>query len=270
VFRNVQGGRLSMGELDFQVKKSQSLYTEAENCEGLDFSHFNAPVLSVEQPAGAMTLIRDIYSQYIINLKDEDTAIEMPASEKMKLSNEQKHFERYLVFRHTDPDSEISGNFKEGRSSDTLKSIRTGSRFKDYAGICEEARTATDDLLNLVWRVNYLVERDASTPCLRKRYMFRNNIITLNLFHPEICEFVQMSSINPALAAHWAIAMCLADKKILPHISEEAREDLLIIDAITRVGNHRVPDPCKDESEDVDREFMDFIRNCINRPNNNF
>lgn len=92
----------------------------------------------------------------------------------------------------------------------------------------------------------------------------------MNLFHPEIREFVQMSSINPALAAHWAIAMCLADKKILPHISEEAREDLLIIDAITRVGNDKVPDPHKDESGEIDREFMDFVRNCINRPNENF
>ncbi len=95
--------------------------------------------------------------------------------------------------------------------------------------------------------------------------MYRNNTITLNLFHPKSREFVQMSTINPGLAAHWAIAMCLADNKILPHVSEEAREDLLIIDAITRMGNNQVPDPRKDESGDFDREFMDFVRNCINR-----
>ncbi len=43
-----------------------------------------------------------------------------------------------------------------------------GSGFSDYAGICEEARTAKDDLFNMVWRVNYLVERDGVTPCTSK------------------------------------------------------------------------------------------------------
>lgn len=79
-----------------------------------------------------------------------------------------------------------------------------------------------------------------------------------------------MSTLNPGLSAHWAIAMCLADKKILPHVSEEAREDLLLIDAMTRVGNDQVPDPLKDESGEIDRDFMDFVRNCINRPHDNF
>ena len=79
-----------------------------------------------------------------------------------------------------------------------------------------------------------------------------------------------MATLNPNLAAHWTMAMCLADNKILPHISEETREDLLIIDAITRLGRDHVPDPVKDESSDTDRNFMDFVRNCINRPSGRF
>lgn len=74
-----------------------------------------------------------------------------------------------------------------------------------------------------------------------------------------------MSTMNPNLAAHWAIAMCLSDNKILPHISDEVREDILIIDAITRIGHHRAPDPDKDNSGEIDRDFMDFVKNCINR-----
>jgi hypothetical protein len=270
VFRNVEGVRFSMSELDIEVRKSEKLYIEAENSEGIDFSHFKAPVLSVEQPAGAINLIKDIYSQFIINLKDEDTVLEMPANDKLKLSKEQKHFERFLVFKHRNLDLEQLGGFRERKGNSNSDSGRPGIRFNDYAGICEEARIAKDDLLNMVWRVNYLVERDGETPCMRKKYMHRNNTITLNLFHAEIREFVQMSALNPGLAAHWAIAMCLADKKILPHISEEAREDLLIIDAISKVGNDRVPDPLKDESGEIDRDFMDFVRNCINRPSDNF
>ena len=110
-------------------------------------------------------------------------------------------------------------------------------KLSDYTGISEEARTANRDLLDLVWKVNYLVERDGVTPCMRKKFMFRNNTIILNLYHSEIKEFVQMATLNPNLAAHWTMAMCLADNKILPHISEETREDLLIIDAITRLGH---------------------------------
>lgn len=270
VFRNIEGSRLSMTDLDIKIMKSNILYIEAENSEGLDFSHFNAPVLSVEQPAGAINLLKTIYSEFIINLKDEDTVIEMPANDKIQLSKEQKHFERFLVFKHRNVDLERLGGSRVGRGSNHQDYRRPGIRFSDYAGVCEEARTATDDLLNMVWRVNYLVEKDGVTPCLRKRFMFRNNTIILNLFHTEIKEFVQMSAINPGLAAHWAIAMCLADKKILPHVSEEAREDLLVIDAITRVGNDKIPDPLKDESGDIDPGFMDFVRNCINRPNDNF
>lgn len=270
VFRNVEGGRLSMTELDSKIMKSKNLYIEAENNEGLDFSHFNAPVLSVEQPAGAINLLKTIFSQFIINLKDEDTVIEIPANDEFRLSKEQKHFERFLVFKHGNLDLHRLGGFRERKGNNLRDYRRYGIRFSDYAGICEEARTAKDDLLNMAWRVNYLVEKDGVTPCLRKRFMYRNNTIILNLFHAEIKEFVQMSALNPGLVAHWAIAMCLADKKILPHVSEEAREDLLIIDAITRVGNDQVPDPLKDESGDIDPEFMDFVRNCINRPHDNF
>jgi len=270
VFRNIEGVRLSMKELEAKVMKSKNIYIEAENCEGLDFSHFNAPVLSVEQPAGAVSFLRTIYSQYIINLKDEETVIEMPVNDKFRLSKEQKRFEKFLVFKPGNLDPERLGGFRKRIENNQMDYRSRGIRFSDYAGICEEARTANNDLLNMVWRVNYLVERDGVTPCLRKKFMYRNNTIILNLFHAEIREFVQMSTLNPGLAAHWAIAMCLADSKILPHVSEEAREDLLIIDAISRIGNDQVPDPLKDESGDFNREFMDFVRNCISRPHDNF
>jgi len=270
VFRMVGGGRLSMTELNKRVRENNSLYIEAANCEGIDFSHFNGPVLSLEQPAGTMKLLESIYTENIVNLNSEDTVIEMPPSEKIKLTSEQKHFESFLAFRPAMFDFGKFG-FTDDKELDTIRR-RRNSRFSlnDYAGICEEAKIANRDLLDTVWQVNYLVERDGVTPCLRKKFMYRNNTIVLNLFHPEIKEFVQMATLNPNLAAHWAIAMCLADNKIFPHISDEIREDLMIIDAITRLGNNKAPDPGKDESGEIDRDFMDFVRNCINRTPGNF
>jgi len=266
VFRTVDGGRLSMAELDEKVREINTIYIEAENNEGMDFSQFNAPVLSLEQPAGTLKLLESLYAEAIIDLNDEDTVFEMPPSSNIELSKEQKRFESYLVFKPGVLDLEkLTGN-ADNREIDNLPFRGpSGINFSDYAGICEEAKTANRDLSDIVWKVNYLVEKDGLTPCTRKKFMYRNNTITLNLFHPEIKEFVQMATFNPSLAAHWAIAMCLADNKILPHISEDAREDLLIIDAITRLGHDQVPDPGKDESGDLDREFMDFVKNCINR-----
>jgi hypothetical protein len=48
----------------------------------------------------------------------------------------------------------------------------------------------------------------------------------------------------------------------------EAREDLLIIDAMTRVGHEPVPEPKNVNSKSMDREFIDFMKNCIYRPSN--
>lgn len=266
IFRTVEGARFTMTELDEKVTQSNSLYIEAEKSEGIDFSHFNAPVLSLEQPAGTIDLLESLYKEFIINLNDEDTVIELPLNNKIALSKEQKRFESFLAFRPGVIDFEkLTGSAEKKGNNNSLFKRSPEFRLSDYTGICEEARTAKDDLFDIIWKVNYLVERDCVTPCMRKKFMFRNNIITLNLYHSEIKEFVQMATLNPSLAAHWAIAMCLADNKILPHISEEAREDLLIVDAISRLGHDRTPDPGKNESGDFDREFMDFVKNCINR-----
>jgi hypothetical protein len=270
VFRMIEGERLSMTELNVKIRESNCLYIEAEHTEGIDFSHFNAPVLSLEQPAGATKLLESLYPEAIVNLSNEDTVIEMPLNDNLKITKEQKRFESYLAFK---PGVMDIGRFglSENQDSD-INGFRKSPVMKlsDYTGISEEAGIANRDLLDLVWKVNYLVERDGVTPCMRKKFMFRNNAITLNLYHSEIKEFIQMATLNPNLAAHWTMAMCLADNKILPHISEETREDLLIIDAITRLGRDHRPDQIKDMSSDTDRNLMDFVRNCINRTSGKF
>jgi hypothetical protein len=83
----------------------------------------------------------------------------------------------------------------------------------------------------------------------------------LNLYHPEIRQFVELSSINARLSAHWAMAMCLSDPKLMPHITPDAREDILLIDAMSRINadgefiDNRV-------SISENKTFMDFLRNC--------
>jgi|WetSurSiteA1Bulk_404760.scaffolds.fasta_scaffold00080_7 hypothetical protein len=267
VFRLVGGQRLSMTELDKRVAEKHAIYIEAQNGEGIDYNQFNGPVLSLEQANGALKLVEGLYSDAFINLSSEDTVFEMPLNERNKVSAEEKRFESFLAFKPQKLDfdrlMQDDDNMEDFKKPDRKTSK---SKIDDYAGICEEARTAERDLTDLEWRVNYLIERDGITPCTRKKFMFRNSVITLNLFHSEIREFVQLSTLNPNLAAHWAMAMCLADSNILPHISADAREDLLILDAMARVESNQATESTDEASKRLDRELMDFMRNCINRP----
>jgi len=134
-------------------------------------------------------------------------------------------------------------------------------QFENSIGICEEAKIVERDIMSLAWKVNYLVERDGKTSCYSRKFLITDRKIILNLFHPEIRQFVELSSINARLAAHWAMAMCLSDPKLLPHITPDAREDILLIDAMSRINadgdfiENR-------EFASTNKSFMDFLRNC--------
>ncbi len=123
--------RLSMTELDAKVMKSKNIYIEAENCEGLDFSHLMLRYLSVEQPAGAVKFSQNPFiHSIIINLKDEETAIEMPVNDKFRLSKEQKRFEKFLVFKPGNLDLERLGGFREKKGDNDMGYRRPGIRFQ--------------------------------------------------------------------------------------------------------------------------------------------
>jgi hypothetical protein len=266
VFRIVGGKRLSMAELDQWISDTNTVYIEAKNSEGIDYSQFKSPVLTLEQAKDVYEMVERLYPEAIINLNSEDTVFEMLPNEDNKITDEERRFESHLSFKpkKLDMDRIMGDNENTGNEERNLRKPEK-ARPDDYAGICEEAKTAERDLTDIVWKVNYLVEKDGVTPCRRKKFMYRNDTITLNLYHNEIREFVHLAMVNPNLAAHWAMAMCLADNNILPHISPEAREDLLIIDAMTRVENNQVSVGDVKETKSLDREFLDFMKNCIYR-----
>ncbi len=264
VFRSVEGKRLSMEELRNQITLTNRIYIEAKNSEGIDYSEFKASVLALEQADGALRLLEDLFPDNIINLNSEDIVLEMPPGEQNKLTTEEQRFESYLGYKPVKVELDsIDDKKKVYWETKWWGNDKKKIRPEDCAGICEEAKTAENDLSNIKWRVGYLVEKDAKTPCTRKKFMYRNNLITLNLFHPEIREFVHLSVINPDLSAHWAIAMCLADNNILSHITPEAREDLLILDAISRIGYYATYNKAVNGEGGIERELIDFMRNCM-------
>jgi hypothetical protein len=266
VFRLVEGKRLSLIELKEELNVKPTLFIEAEKNEGADYKAFSALVLAFEQPQGALDIIVREFGERVINLNGQDTVIELPVNDKKQLTEEEKQFEKYLVFQPKNVVMErLMGQEKPAASS--KKGSFGSSEIEDYVGICEEAKTAEKDFSQINWRVNYLVERDGSTPCLRRKFLYRSGSVVLNLYHPEIREFVELASLNPNLSAHWAMAMCISDSKLLPHITPEAREDLMLIDAMARIDSGVIYKPSAvTDDPDFTRDMLDFLKNCINRP----
>ena len=266
---NVHGsGRISFERLKEEISKNGLVYIEATENEGTDYSMFNATVLKQHQPERALEMILKVFGNKVINLDLQDTVIEILNGADITLTPEEKEFERFLVF---EPKQEVidriinAGTKKTGTHSEKYFEIK--EQLENNLGICEEARIVERDICSLRWKVNYLVERDGKTACYSRKFLINGKKIILNLYHPEIRQFVGLSSINARLAAHWAMAMCLSDAKLLPHITPDAREDILLIDAMSRISadgdfieNH--------ESLSSNIPFLDFLRNCISKDGN--
>jgi hypothetical protein len=252
--------RLSFNELSDEIEKSGILYIEASGGEGADYSMFNAHVLKLDQPSGGLDVIQKLFGQKIINLNQKDIVIEAPSRSDLVLTPEEKHFQRFLVFK---PKKEVLNRIiNGGKQEETNYGGPTREQLKeleDAVGICEEAKIVESDLNSIIWKVSYLVERDGKTRCDSRKFLYNDGTIILNLYHPEIREFVELSVINAKLAAHWAMAMCLSDPKLISHITPEAREDLLLIDAMGRLdSNFSLPVATSNKST---RQFLEFLRN---------
>jgi hypothetical protein len=100
----------------------------------------------------------------------------------------------------------------------------------------EEAKQAQSDLAAIEWKVNYLVGSDGRSPCRTHRFLLRGDTVVLNLNHPDISRLFALADHHPTLAGHWGLAIALTDpsQRILPHLSHEAREDLLVADAVAK------------------------------------
>ena len=69
---------------------------------------------------------------------------------------------------------------------------------------------------------------------------------------------------DPKLAGHWAVAMCLTeDNRILPHLSSESREDLLMFDAMAKViSEEEISGKIQaDDLRKMKQSFWDLLKN---------
>lgn len=130
-------------------------------------------------------------------------------------------------------------------------------------GATKELRRAEKDLASIQWRVNYLVDGDGKSPCVNRLFLYRNGAVVLNLHHSTIKALVRVSEFAPALAGHWALAMCLSNRlKILPHLTDQAREDLILMDAMAKCGMKSLPPQNESQRKtEIDKKrWRDFLR----------
>jgi hypothetical protein len=259
LFRTYGRPRLSFSDLSKEVEESGVLYAEAKDNEGTDYSMFNGPVLMTEQPQGGMEVIQKMFAAHFVNLNHADVVIEAPLGSTKAISPEEKHFERFLVFKPRNEILEkILGTLHQEKNVISGFSREQMAKLEDAAGICEEAKIVERDFNLIIWKVNYLVERDGKTPCRSRRFLYTENKIILNLYHPDIRQFVDLSCMSPGLSAHWALAMCLSDMKLLSYITPDAREDLLLIDAMGRLDStFPVPSAAEEKKR---MSLLDFLR----------
>lgn len=260
LFRLVQGGRLSLNELREKVNQQGKLYLARADEPGADYTLFDGPVLSGEQMPKGLDVINQLFKNELINLQQQDVVIEAPADLSPELSDAEKNFAAHLGFHPQVLAESDSDAFSENKGSFSHEDMERLTHVR------KEMQNASQDIQDIRWRVHHLVERDGKTPCMRHRFMVKGNDVILNLYHPDIKQLVELSRHMPALAGHWAVAMCISENStLLPHITRETREDLLLIDAMAKLteGSLR-PRPNQNASENggKDRAAWEFVRSA--------
>jgi hypothetical protein len=256
--------RMSFSEICNEVRALGKLYLAASEDIGADYAKFDAPVLSTSQPRGGIDIIKNEFSRELLNLSQTDMVIEAPPGTAPAIGPKEKRFQDQLGFhgeipveRESKDDFDVIGCFGGSNRSSNKYEV---NMVEELEGVCEESQLARSDLEDIHWRVSYLVERDGKTPCETHLFLFKNDTVTLNLNHPEIRQLLKLSEDAPDLAGHLGLAMCLtANNKILTHLTPEAREDLIMIDAMARCSGAQYRGGKAGKDMEMELEDMDII-----------
>ena len=251
-------GKLSFKELTEIVMAKGRFFIEDESNAGIDYSNFSEPVLHHEQAGDLITLLKLLFKDRCIFLKSTDLVFERQSENSSELNELQKTFERNLGF-HPDLIS------REDLIDETDEEM-DGSFSDDHEffgqGLFNEVKEACQDLSTLKWKASFLVEKDFTTPCQTHMFIYANHTIILNLYHPLIEKLVALSAVNPKLAGHWGVSLCLEDgRNVFPYLSADTRKELLMLDGIAKLAEVKSSGSLEQDSRAYKELFTEFRRN---------
>jgi hypothetical protein len=238
--------RISFERLETLVNETGILYLDSPDNTGVDYSSFTVPVLSHMQPPAVIEIVNKYFSNNIINLALSDIVIESPNTPV--LTPDEKLLQDNLSF-----DPRLFYNQFQFHSTNNKPAI---FNLSDTV----ENNQAADDLADLEWKVNYLLERDGRTPCISRRFITKQSIIILNLNHQDVRMLCQLSKRDPLLAGHLGLEMVISEGAMpFNHLTSEVKDNLILMDAILKCGYE--PDKTSQREEKISDKLREFLRN---------
>ncbi|MCB0685564.1 MAG: ATP-binding protein [Saprospiraceae bacterium] len=228
---------LSLQKLEKWVVKSGKIFVAEKEAVGVDYNMFDGPVILQDQLGRGFAFLTSYFQSNLINLSLNDVVIEAPSSLSLSLSDEELAFQHQIGFHE---DLSMLDRIEEMDDEDAgiLEVRRVFSPTDEDLFDFHELSDSRSAFERLDWRVNYLVGKDGKSPCTTHKFILVQDEVVLNLHHTEIRELVKLAKTAPKLAGHWAVALCLTENtKILNYLSADARENLLMLDAMARINN---------------------------------
>ena len=251
-------GKLTFKELTEKIVAKGRFFIEDESNAGIDYSNFKEPVLHHDQPGDLITLLQLIFKDRCIFLKSTDLVFEKHGDNSQELSELQKAFEQSLGFH---PDLISPDDFSDEYDEEMDDSPQDDLSYFGQ-GLFSEVEEACRDLSTLKWKASFLVEKDFKTPCQTHLFIYANHTIILNLYHPLIKKLVALAAVNPKLAGHWGISLCLEDgRNVFPYLSADTRKELLMLDGIAKLAEVKASSKLDQERRAFNQMFKEVRSN---------
>jgi hypothetical protein len=253
----------SFMEVESVVSSGKKIYLTDKSQSGIDFSVFDGIVLENEQPGHCSEIINRYFKNNVIDLGKDAVVMEKPGTNRSNLTETELLFENYLGF-HPEVFNAYERNIDN--SDHSFQGISHSNSSKpDNDPTTKELDDANTELKNIRWRVSRLVEYDGVTPCRTHLFLYEKQTIILNLNHPSVADLIQLSKTCPELAGHWAMAMVLSDKSnVMKHLTAETREDLLVLDALSKVTIEKKSTNYMNIMDGIDKNLIRFRQSDLN------
>jgi hypothetical protein len=253
----------SFMEVESVVSSGKKIYLTDKSQSGIDFSVFDGIVLENEQPGHCSEIINRYFKHNLIDLGKDAVIMEKPGTNRSNLTEAELLFENYLGF-HPEVFNTYERNVKNSdHSFPGISNPNSSNQGNDP--LTKELDDANTELKKIRWRVSRLVEYDGVTPCRTHLFLYEMQTIILNLNHPLVADLIQLSKTCPELAGHWAMAMVLTDKSnVMKHLTAETREDLLVLDALSKVTVEKTDTNYLKIMEGINQDLLQFRKSELN------